>query len=94
LSRVEAGDELIDAFRAWAESAIARDARRRRNLAIHAHYENRPHRTELTWLLDPVEVDGKPSPYDGPVDVHSYAAAFAESLTALERITDWLSNET
>jgi hypothetical protein len=32
LARAPAGDELVDAFRAWAESAIVRDARRRRNL--------------------------------------------------------------
>jgi hypothetical protein len=45
----------------------------------------------LTWLLDPVDVNGQPSPYDGALDVHSYAATYADSLTTLERIADALN---
>jgi hypothetical protein len=82
----DSDDELVALFRQWAESAVVRDARRRRNLAIHAHYVKRPYRQELTWLLEPVTVDGQPSPYEGPLDVHSYAAAYAESLDLLERV--------
>jgi hypothetical protein len=94
LERISDGDELICAFRDWAELPVVRDARQRRNLAIHAHYEKRPYRPELTWLLEPITVRGAPSPYDGPLDVHSYAAAYAESLAALAHIADALGGRT
>jgi hypothetical protein len=54
-------------------------------LASHAHYVKRPYRAELTWLLDP-------SPYDGPLDVHSYAVAYAASLDQLAQIAAALSS--
>jgi hypothetical protein len=38
-----------------------------------------------------VTVNGQPSPYDGPLDVQSYAAAYAQTLTVLEQIVATLA---
>lgn len=55
-----------------------------RNRAVHHHYQKRPYRPELTWLLDPVQIGGKPSPYQGPLDVHDYCANYFTALAKLE----------
>jgi hypothetical protein len=71
-------------LRQWTCEPVVVDARRQRNLAVHDHYEKRPYKPELTWVLDPVLVQDKPSPYRGPRDVHSYCALFAAELAKLE----------
>lgn len=81
-------DELescIQHLRDWAEEAIVRDARARRNTAVHHHYEKRPYKPEGTWMLDEVTIRGEVSPYQGPLDVHSYCATFVEKLASLEK---------
>jgi hypothetical protein len=45
----------------------------------------------LMNVAEPVTVEGQPSPYDGPLGVHSYAAAYAQSLTVLEQIVATLA---
>ena len=72
--------DLVEAFRSWASEAIVRDARARRNLAIHAHYEKSPNPLIRTWLLEAVQVDGEASPYTGPLDVHAYCELYLEKL--------------
>ncbi len=69
----------------WAEEAIVRDARARRNSAVHHHYEKRPYRPKGTWMLDEVAIRGETSPYQGPLDVHSYCATYVEKLALLEK---------
>lgn len=84
-------DELascISALRAWADEPVVRDARERRNLAVHAHYEKRPYKLRLTWLLDEVVVHGRPSPYRGSLEIHIYCEAFVGSLARLEHLVD------
>jgi hypothetical protein len=84
-------DELascIDQLRAWADEPIVRDARERRNLAVHSHYEKRPFRLRLTWLLEEVLVRGQPSPYGGSLEIHNYCEAFVGALARLERLID------
>jgi hypothetical protein len=76
----------ISALRAWADEPIVRDARERRKLAVHAHYEKRPYRLRLTWLLDEVIVRGQPSPYQGSLEIHAYCEAFVGALTRLEHL--------
>jgi hypothetical protein len=78
----------IEALRAWAEEPIVRDARERRNLAVHAHYEKRPYRAHLTWLLEEVTVLGQPSPYRGSLEIHIYSERYVDTLARLERATD------
>jgi hypothetical protein len=85
---VPARDELepsIEHLREWAEEAIVRDARARRNSAIHHHYEKRPYKPEGTWMLDEVTIRGEVSPYQGPLDVHSCCATYVEKLSLLEK---------
>jgi hypothetical protein len=87
-------DELapcVSALRAWADEPVVCDARERRNLAVHAHYEKRPHKLRRTWLLDEVVVRGRLSPYHGPLEIHSYCKAFVGSLARLERLIDCIS---
>jgi hypothetical protein len=79
--------DCLELLRDWTREPIVVDAHRRRNRAVHHYYEKRPYRTELTWLLDAVQVDGKPSPYHGPLDVHSYCANYIGSLAKLEEAT-------
>jgi hypothetical protein len=76
------------ALRAWADEPVVRDARERRNLAVHAHYEKRPYKLRLTWLLDEVVVRGRTSPYDGSLEIHAYCEVFVGSLVRLERVID------
>jgi hypothetical protein len=80
----------IELLRGWAEEPIVRDARERRNLAVHAHYEKRPCKLHLTWLLDSVTIRNQPSPYDGSLEIHSYCGAFAAALAHLEQMVDCL----
>jgi hypothetical protein len=89
-------DELaacISALRAWADEPVVRDARERRNLAVHAHYEKRPYKLRLTWLLDEVFVRGRSSPYHGALEIHSYCEAFVGSLAHLERVIDCVRSQ-
>jgi hypothetical protein len=67
-----------------------RDARARRNSAVHHHYEKRPYKPRGTWMLDEVTIRGEASPYQGPLDVHSYCATYVETLTLLEKATNSL----
>jgi len=76
-------ERQVDAFSAWANEPIVRDARERRNLAVHAHYEKRPYREKLTWLLDAITIRGEPSVYNGPLDVHTYCATYVATLRRL-----------
>jgi hypothetical protein len=88
-----AGDDVarcIELLRSWTEKPIVRDARERRNLAVHAHYEKRPYKLHLTWLLDTVTIRNEPSPYDGSLEIHAYCEAFAAALAHLEQIVDGL----
>jgi hypothetical protein len=84
--------DLVQAFRAWANEPIVRDARSRRNLAIHDHYEKSPNRLIKTWLLEEILVDRKPSPYHGPLDVHTYCEGFINTLQLLRPIADGLAS--
>jgi hypothetical protein len=89
-------DELaacISALRAWADEPVVRDARERRNLAIHAHYEKQPYKLRLTWLLDEVFVRGRSSPYHGALEIHSYCEAFVGSLAHLEGVIDCVRSQ-
>ncbi len=84
-------DELapcVSAIRAWADEPVVRDARERRNLAVHAHYEKKPNKLHLTWLLEEVTPRGRPSPYRGSLEIHSYCETFVGTLGALERAND------
>ncbi len=72
-------------LREWAEEAIVRDARARRNSAVHHHYEKRPYKPKGTWMLDEVTIRGEVSPYQGLLDVHSYCATFVDKLASLEK---------
>jgi hypothetical protein len=85
---IPARDELepcIQHLREWAEEAIVRDARARRNSAVHHHYEKRPYRPKGTWMLDEVTIRGEVSPYQGQLDVHSYCATYVEKLASLDK---------
>jgi hypothetical protein len=79
-------DELVRRLVQWAELPVVVDARRRRNLAVHAHYVKRPYRPELTWLLDPIQIAGEGSRYEGQLDVHSYTENYLAALHELEKI--------
>ena len=86
--RIHVGDGLqlsIEHLRKWVDEAIVGDARARRNSAVHHHYEKRPYKAKATWMLDEVSVRGEKSPYDGPLDVHSYCATFVKKLPLLEK---------
>jgi hypothetical protein len=75
----------LEEFCRWASSPVVRDANRRRRLAVHHHYIKRPYKPQGTWLLDEELIEGARSPYEGALDVHSYAAAYVDSL-------DWLAS--
>lgn len=78
--------QCVDVLQAWAGDPIVRDARERRNAAVHSHYEKRPHKSRLTWLLEAVAVRGRPSPYQGTLEVHNYCEAFVGTLAQLEAV--------
>jgi hypothetical protein len=78
-------ESCIQRLREWTEEAIVRDARARRNSAVHHHYEKRPYKLQGTWMLDAVTIRGEVSPYQGLLDVHSYCATFVEKLASLEK---------
>jgi hypothetical protein len=75
----------IQHLRDWSGEAIVRDARARRNSAVHHHYEKRPYKPKGTWMLDEVTIRREVSPYDGPLDVHSYCATYVDKLALLEK---------
>jgi len=66
------------------------DARRRRNLAVHESYVKTPMALQRTWLLEPVTIVGRPSPYEGPLEVHTYCDAYVETLAELEVVASYL----
>jgi hypothetical protein len=77
--------ESTQYLREWAQEQIVRDARLRRNSAVHHHYEKRPYKPEGTWILEKANPRGEESPYEGPLDVHSYCATYVEKLDLLEK---------
>jgi hypothetical protein len=74
----------LELLREWANEAVVVDAHRRRNRAVHHYYKKRPYKPELTWMLNEVRIGGEPSPYKGPLDVHSYCANYIAALAKLE----------
>jgi hypothetical protein len=76
----------VSALDAWADAPVVRDARERRNLAVHAHYEKKPYKPHLTWLLEEVTLRGRPSPYRGSLEIHGYCETFVAALAVLERV--------
>jgi hypothetical protein len=84
-------DGCLEEFRRWASTPIVRDASRRRRLAVHHYYIKRPYKPEGTWLLDE-EREGARSPYEGALDVHSYAAAYVDALDVLASAARCLSD--
>lgn len=87
-------ESCIQYLRDWTDEAIVRDARARRNSAVHHHYEKRPYKPKGTWMLDEVTVGDGPSPYRGPLDVHSYCATYVDRLALLERAARALERAT
>ena len=79
-----------DALSKWANERIVRDARGRRNLIVHRHYKKTPSTPELAWCLYPIKVEGKPSPYEGPLDVHAYSAKYVATLERLDAVATGL----
>ena len=79
-------------LRTWVTIPIVIDAHKRRRDAVHHHYEKRPYKALGTWLLEPQTVNGTPSPYDGPLDVHAYCAAYVNTLDLLEETARQLEN--
>ena len=100
LKALESGEvdlaELADCtngFLAWVREPIVRDARRRRNQAVHSHYEKTPHKLARTWILQPITLSGGPSPYKGPLDVHSYCAMYVAALRRLRDVARCLETK-
>jgi hypothetical protein len=91
LANAPVSDELgrcISALGAWTDKPIVCDARVRRNLAVHDHYEKKPYKLHRTWLLEEVSLRDGPSPYRGSLEIHSYCETFVRALSVLERALD------
>ncbi len=83
----DAGDQreiLLVHLREWVSTPIVIDAHKRRRDAVHHYYEKRPYKALGTWILEPQTINGASSPYEGPLDVHSYCAGYVDTLTLLE----------
>ena len=78
----------VNALRTWHEDPVVQDAHERRNLAMHAHYEKRPYKVRLTWLLEEISPWGQPSPYHGTLEIHGYCDALVATLVHLDRAID------
>lgn len=83
-------EPFVVRLREWVSASIVIDAHKRRRDAVHHHYEKRPYKPLATWVLEAQSINGAPSPYDGPLDVHSYCDAYVETLTLLEIAADEL----
>ena len=88
IDQLAISDELarcLVSLRTWVETPIVQDAHKRRRLAVHHHYVKAPNRLLGSWMLEEEEIDGAPSPYAGPLDIHSYGAVYMQALEELER---------